>query len=197
MRRNTTSAVTMWSRDLLVMPFWETSSASLVLSESQAAVDGVLDGALAELISTRGFTGAAGSSAVMVLPNAEGNERLAIVGMGKENQFQADGAAKFGAALAKVATDQKAERMAVEMPALDPPLQQAVLEATLLGLSLQTRYVMTMHTPADSGVPVCYRVRWAGRGGGASNAVEFKRHSATANAACWHHRADESCGACS
>ena len=137
------TALSEWSGDLLVLPFWEADdAASLVLSAEQAAVDASTGGVLKELLEDHEFKGGAGESAVLALPKSGGAaaRRLAVLGMGKEDKFKPAGAAKFGVALSGMAKAQKAKSMGVAMPALAENLQQMILEATLLDLSPDQRY---------------------------------------------------------
>jgi len=130
-----------WTGDLLVLSFWEAANtSSLELSAAQAAVDSALDGALTDMIADQEFKGAAGSSAVLALPRGAAARRLAVVGMGKEDKFKPAGAAKLGGTFATMAKAQKVKSMAVELPGAEDGLLQSVLEATLLGLSPDTRY---------------------------------------------------------
>jgi len=150
-------APSAWSGDLLVLPFWEAANASSLganLSDAQAAVDSALGGALSDMIADQEFKGAAGSSAVLALPRGAAARRLAVVGLGKEDKFKTAGAAKLGTALAAMAKAQKAKSMAVDTPALAPPLLQAALEATLLGLSPDTRYKSKADDDANKPPPL-------------------------------------------
>ena len=136
-----------WSGDLLVVPFWQADDASsLELTAAQAEIDSAYDGALTDVIAQHEFSGKPGSSAVVALPRGSSARRLAIVGLGKADAFKVSGATKLGGALATMAKEQKAVAMAAalpsdaESPLSQPTLQQAVVEAALLGLSPDTRY---------------------------------------------------------
>ena len=101
-------------------------------------------GALADVIADHEFKGKAGSSAVVALPRGSSARRLAVVGLGKADAKTGLAVGKkLGTALASIAKDQKAKTMGVVLPAETPlttPMQQAAVEAVLLGLSPDTRY---------------------------------------------------------
>jgi len=125
-----------------VVPFWETKvEGGLTLNTELEALDSAVDGALSDLIADHEFKGAPGSTAVVALPRAAKVRRLAIVGLGPEEKYKVDTARKFGEELSTVAKVQKAKTMATVMPSGVPAaLQQAALEAALVGLSPDTRF---------------------------------------------------------
>jgi len=147
-----------WTGDLLVLPFWEVESSSdLTLSPELAALDGVVGGALSGLIDDQEFKGASGSTAVVGLPRGALMRRLAIVGLGKPDKYTVAGARKFGDELASVAKLQKAKSMGAVLPTDPVPssaLQQAALEAALLGLSPDTRFKSAKDDDANKPPPL-------------------------------------------
>jgi leucyl aminopeptidase len=128
-----------WSGDLLVVPFWQSDDA-VVLDGASQALDAALSGALADLIADADFKGKAGSSAVVALQRGLPVRRVAVVGLGDSADFKVAGANKFGAFVARCAKEHKVKTAAALMPTAQAPLQQAALEATLLGLSPDTRF---------------------------------------------------------
>eukprot|EP00966_Prymnesium_polylepis_P139589 3225404-Prymnesium_polylepis.1 len=131
-----------WSGDLLAVPFWGVEkNASIELSGEMAELDAAVGGALAGLIADHDFKGGAGSSAVVSLPPGMAARRLAVVGLGEEKDYKQSSARAFGAALSSLIIGQKAKVVGAALPAAAPAeLQQAALEAVLLGLSPDMRY---------------------------------------------------------
>lgn len=138
------SAADSWAGDLLVLPFWAAdNSTSLELSSTQAAVDAKYDGAVSDMIADHDFSGKSGSSVVITLPRTASARRLAIVGLGKADDFQTSVAFGLGTTFATLAKEQKVKHMAAVLPGDSPvnaSMQQAIIEAVLLGLSPDTRY---------------------------------------------------------
>ena len=110
-----------------------------------AELDASLDGFLSSLAADEEFKGSAGSSVAAILPKGAGARKAALLGLGKRDGFNTSGAAKWGAALAAIAKDQKAKTAAALVPALNgAPLEAGLLTSgltsALLGLSPDLRY---------------------------------------------------------
>ena len=136
-----TASAAEFSGDLLVLPFYQVEKDdSIVLDGAVAELDAKVGGAVADMIADAEFKGGAGASAMVTLPRGTAARRIAVVGLGKADDFKQGGARKLGAALATMAVDQKVKTMGAVLPAVDAALQQATVEAALLGLSPDTRY---------------------------------------------------------
>ena len=145
-----------WSGDLLVVPFWAPpeKDAAIELTGEMAELDATVSGALASLISDHDFKGAAGSSAVVSLPPGTSARRLAVVGLGEEKDYKQSSARKFGAAVATLVIGQKAKVVGAALPeSVSAELQQAALEAALIGLSPDMRYKSELEGEQDKLVP--------------------------------------------
>ena len=145
---SSSAAATAWAGDVLVVPFWEPAENTTLLtplSGAMADLDGAVGGALADLIEDMEFKGAAGKSHVIALPRSvdSGARKLAVVGLGKADDWKVAGARKLGDSLATIAKEQKAKAVGALLPsepALSADEQQALAEAILLGTSPDTRF---------------------------------------------------------
>ena len=141
-------AATAWAGDVLVVPFWEPAENTTLLtplSGAMADLDSAVGGALADLIEDMEFKGGAGKSHVIALPRSvdSGARKLAVVGLGKADDWKVAGARKLGDSLATIAKEQKAKAVGALLPsepALSADEQQALAEAILLGTSPDTRF---------------------------------------------------------
>lgn len=138
-------AASEWSGDLIVVPLWQAAKGELpTLGPSAQALDDKVAGAVADLIADAQFEGKAGASAVVALPRGLPVRKVAIVGLGNQTDYKVSGARKFGDALATLTKEQRPKQAAALVPEFDAAvaaqMQQAAFEATLLGLSPDTRY---------------------------------------------------------
>jgi len=136
------AAASSWSGDLMVVPLWQVKKGETPeLTPEAKALDEALEGAVSDLIADNEFEGKPGSSAVVSLARSSPIRKVAVVGLGNATEIKSSTARKVGAAIATVAKEQKAKTAAALVPAeLDAPMQQAALEAAMLGLSADTRY---------------------------------------------------------
>jgi len=131
----------------MLLPCWEAAeNTTLALEGEASALDKELDGMLSDLIELSEFKGAAGTSAVTMLPRSASVRKVALVGLGKASDFNGKAAKKWGEALAATAKAEKTKVAAALLPSLPEgaPLSSAVLqsglESMLLALSPDTRY---------------------------------------------------------
>ena len=115
------AAATAWAGDVLVVPFWEPAENTTLLtplSGAMADLDGAVGGALADLIEDMEFKGGAGKTHVIALPKSvdSGARKLAVVGLGKADDWKVAGARKLGDSLATIAKEQKAKAVGALLP---------------------------------------------------------------------------------
>eukprot|EP00316_Scyphosphaera_apsteinii_P000762 CAMPEP_0119346048 /NCGR_PEP_ID=MMETSP1333-20130426/107799_1 /TAXON_ID=418940 /ORGANISM="Scyphosphaera apsteinii, Strain RCC1455" /LENGTH=561 /DNA_ID=CAMNT_0007358543 /DNA_START=33 /DNA_END=1718 /DNA_ORIENTATION=- len=145
--KSSEGSVSSWKGDMLLLPFWETNTTHS-LSNEVAALDAQLDGAVSALIEENDFKGKVGTSAATMLPRAAPFKKIAVLGLGKSEDFSIGSAKKWGELVASCCKAQKCTIAAAVLPTLvaedespiSPSLQQVAVEAALLALSPDTRY---------------------------------------------------------
>jgi leucyl aminopeptidase len=103
------------------------------------AVDKALEGAIATLVKQRGFEGKFGERLVFPTFGKLKAKNVAVIGLGKKENFSADSVRKIGGYIVKIAAEQKAASVVTILHGagiggLDPKISgQALTEGLLLG----------------------------------------------------------------
>ncbi|MEB3212446.1 MAG: leucyl aminopeptidase [Leptolyngbyaceae bacterium] len=138
--RGTVTSQIDWSGDCLAIGFFEDQ---VVLSEELANLDQTLAGTLSELIEETEFKGSVGSSAVTRVGGGSAIRKIAVVGLGKEDQLTLETIRQGAAAIAKLAKKEKCKTVGVSLPIWngDAGLTvQAMVEGMELALNQDNRF---------------------------------------------------------
>jgi leucyl aminopeptidase len=136
---NNTSALD-WQGNLLAIGFFEEQ---LELSGELAALESRLGNGIAELIAETEFKGKADSISSTRLSKDSPIRKLAIVGLGKAEEFNLDKLRRAGAAIAKLAKKERCQTVGISLPTKEHPAEKvaaALTEGAILGLHQDHRF---------------------------------------------------------
>ncbi|NES67995.1 MAG: leucyl aminopeptidase, partial [Okeania sp. SIO2D1] len=137
-----------WTGNALAVGLFEESTE---VSGELAKLDEKLLGTIKELMAETDFTGKAGSTEVTRIGGGCSIGKIILVGLGKHEDFKLDSLRGAGAAIARIAKQQKSKTLAINLPVAqeDPATSaQAITEGILLALHQDNRF---KSDPEDKG----------------------------------------------
>jgi len=119
--------------DLLVLPMTQIDPEKWRLTPRLAAVDKVVDGALAAVVRSGDFRGKSGQSALVYSDGGVPAKRLLLVGLGKAEDLDADAFRRVGGTAVGEAIRRKAKRVVIAVPRTRPVALAAAAQALAEG----------------------------------------------------------------
>ncbi len=132
-----------WTGDGLVLGFFEEDFAEAgTLPEQLTALDGKLDGAIADLLTEAKFAGKANSGASTRVGRNTPVKKLILVGLGKSEKAKSESIRQAAAKAGKLAKSEKCSTLGVALPTVGDAGQtvQAIVEGMSLALYKDERF---------------------------------------------------------
>jgi leucyl aminopeptidase len=129
-----------WQGTLLAIGFFEDQ---LELNGELATLESRVGNGIAELIAEADFKGKVDSIATTRLGKDSPIRKLAIVGLGKADEFNLDRLRRAGAAIAKLAKKERCQTVAISLPTKEETPEKvasALTEGLILGLHQDNRF---------------------------------------------------------
>jgi leucyl aminopeptidase len=136
-----------WQGDALAVGVFEGETE---LTGDRAQLNDRVQGTLAEVMAEEEFEGKAGSSVAARVGGNAPLRKLILVGLGKAEEWQLNGARTAAAAIARLAKQQKVKSLGISLPPVESEAMaaQAIAEGMILALHVDNRF---KSEPEDKG----------------------------------------------